>query len=436
MSGWGIFEIAMAIAGVSVLIGWHELGHYLLARLLSMRVIRYSVGFGPKIWGFRRSGIEYQLAAIPFGGFVQIFGMAGIEEGAYSEPDSYMMRPRWARFLVLFAGPFFNYILAAFLFFLMFLGWPGGNIRLHEVFPDSAGSEAGLLEGDEVTLVNGYKLSSYDQFIKYLQLGEPVTLTVVRSDVEQKKHASMLRLLKLLSSFPALRDDDNAYKEAVDSYKEKTAELRKDSVDDESLLPKLAKQEAILQALPEMRRAFRLEKDSLASLEAQSVKGKGVVSKHEIKVSPRKVGLGYRLGVVPRFEVDETRSVDVSTAFFGAFEQCNYKGVQQVRGMASLFVNKSMKGASGPIGIIKMLAVKVNESKRELLYMLAMLSITLAVFNVIPVPALDGFKMMWVLIEMIARREVLPKVQMWMNVLGFFLLMGSMLYVTVMNDLF
>src|SRR3954471_9454208 len=97
LHGMGPLHIALAILGIGALIAWHELGHYVVARLLGMRVLKYSIGFGPKIWGFTHKEIDYQLAGLPLGGFVQIKGMTPLEEGAVGDPKSFIMRPRWAR---------------------------------------------------------------------------------------------------------------------------------------------------------------------------------------------------------------------------------------------------------------------------------------------------------------------------------------------------
>ena len=122
-----------------------------------------------------------------------------VEEGAYSEPDSYQMKPRWARFLVLFAGPAFNYILAAALFFGMFLFWPGGNIRIKEVIENQPAAAAGLMHGDLIRKVNSYELTSIDQFYKYIGLGEELVFSVERDPLQTKKH-NALRSRRLLRS--------------------------------------------------------------------------------------------------------------------------------------------------------------------------------------------------------------------------------------------
>lgn len=122
-----IIQILMALIAISLLVAWHELGHYTVARLTGMRVIKFSIGFGPKIWGFTRENIEYQLSLFPVGGFVQIAGMVSFEEGAKKDSKSFINRPRWAQFLTVLAGPVSNYLLAFFLFFSVFWFWSSGE---------------------------------------------------------------------------------------------------------------------------------------------------------------------------------------------------------------------------------------------------------------------------------------------------------------------
>lgn|GEM_PF-1096512 len=435
MSGWGILEYVLAVLGVSALIAWHELGHYMAARLLGMRVLKYSVGFGPKLWSFERGGIEYQIAAIPFGGFVQVFGMAGIEEGAYSEPDSYQMKPRWARFLVLFAGPFFNYILAAALFFGLLMVWPGGNVRVHQVFPDRPAAQAGLLAGDEIVDVDGQKLSSIDHFTGHLDKGTELTLNIVRDPLENKRYALGLELLKLVEANkhggPGAAIDAEA--EAMwAQYNRQGFKARLGAQ------PNTATQEDIAMRA----RRIRLLTDELRAVEALLRNEKRTPQTLKLRVKPVRPNAltKYAIGFVPGFEDDPTRKPSFGKAVEHSIAMCWFKSVEQAYGLASIFTSmftdeKSNVELSGPPGIVKALAKKVRENKKHFIYILGLLSVTLAVFNIIPIPALDGFKMMWLVVEMILRGEVLPRVQMWLNVLGFLLLMGT-LFIVSAKDMF
>ena len=174
--------VLLGALGVSFIIAFHELGHYSLARLLNMRVVRFSVGMGPKLLSFRREGIEYQIASINFGGFVQIFGMTPLEEGAYEDPKSLINQPRWARIIVYVAGPALNYILAAFLFFCAFWFYPGGDIVISHVVPQTAAAEAGILPGDEIISVNWRSVLSSEDFSAAVAQGEPLEFQVIHDE--------------------------------------------------------------------------------------------------------------------------------------------------------------------------------------------------------------------------------------------------------------
>src|SRR6059058_2414435 len=106
--------ILVAVVGLGLLIAAHEAGHLLLARLMGMRLETYSLGFGPRIWGFRHGETDYRLSALPLGGYCKIAGFTPDEPAAQDEndPGSYMNKPAWRRFLVIAAGPGVNYLVA------------------------------------------------------------------------------------------------------------------------------------------------------------------------------------------------------------------------------------------------------------------------------------------------------------------------------------
>src|SRR5688572_6022326 len=181
-------QILLAILGVGFLIAWHEFGHYIVARLLGMRVLRYSIGFGPKLWGFVKNDIEYRLSALPLGGYVQIKGMSVLEEGAEEDPKSFINRPRWARWLVLAAGPGFNYGLAFVLFVIVFSAWPSPvetpAIEVTNVVDASPAHAASLQTGDFVIAVNGAPIEDTKAFTESINAskGEALKLGVMRGD--------------------------------------------------------------------------------------------------------------------------------------------------------------------------------------------------------------------------------------------------------------
>src|SRR3954453_13083308 len=114
-------SIVIAIMGLALLIVLHEGGHFLVARLCGMKVERFSIGFGPTLFGFKRWGTTFQVAPILLGGFVQITGMNPSEEFDKDDPHVYPNRPRWMRILTILAGPLANYLTAFVLLLFMLL---------------------------------------------------------------------------------------------------------------------------------------------------------------------------------------------------------------------------------------------------------------------------------------------------------------------------
>src|ERR1700758_907660 len=145
--------LVLAILALGILIIVHEGGHFLVARLSGMRVDRFSIGFGPKLWSVKRGETIYQIAAIPLGGFVQIAGLNPGEEGIdEDDPRAYPNRPAWQRLLTIFAGPGTNYIFAALVMIIVYLAYgvtvPGTKPMVFETIDGKPAVAAGLLPGD------------------------------------------------------------------------------------------------------------------------------------------------------------------------------------------------------------------------------------------------------------------------------------------------
>ncbi|MBI5640510.1 MAG: RIP metalloprotease RseP [Nitrospirae bacterium] len=157
-----------AIVLLGILIFVHELGHFLFAKLLGVKVLKFSLGFGPKVVGMTRGDTEYCISAVPLGGYVKMLGQSDApseeEEIPEAEKDrAYSFQPVWKRFLIVLSGPVFNLIFAAMVFFFVFVN--GVPFLLPEVGEVTAGSPAlkqGLVKGDSVIEINGEKISRWD----------------------------------------------------------------------------------------------------------------------------------------------------------------------------------------------------------------------------------------------------------------------------------
>jgi len=180
---------------LTIVVFFHELGHFLIARWCGIKVLAFSIGFGPEIFGFYdRYGTRWKIAAVPLGGYVKFYG----DDNAASAPDfeaaasmteeekrdSFVFKPVRSRAAVVAAGPIANFILAIVIFagIFMFVGRQSTTARVDSIQPNSAAQTAGFQPGDLVVAINGQKIDSFSdmQRIVSVSAGEPLSVTVDR----------------------------------------------------------------------------------------------------------------------------------------------------------------------------------------------------------------------------------------------------------------
>ena len=172
---------------LSALIFFHEFGHFTVARVFGIRVLKFSIGFGPRIWGMIRNGTDYCISAVPLGGFVKMLGeQPGEEVEPADTPYAFSDRPVYQRALVVAAGPFANFLLAQMIFFVIFLFY-GNPMLLPEigsVKPVSPAHTAGIMPGDVLLSVNGKAVRTWDDVSKYIRSsrGENIRLEIKRGE--------------------------------------------------------------------------------------------------------------------------------------------------------------------------------------------------------------------------------------------------------------
>ena len=374
-------QIALAVLGISFLIAWHELGHYLLARAFKMRVVRYALGIGPKILGVEHRGIQYQISAFPFGGFVQIFGMTPFEEGAEDDPRAFINQPRWQRIIVYAAGPGFNYALAVILFFFYFLFFAPSGVAITEVVAGSAAEQAHLMPGDIVRMVDDKVVRDASVLAQRMQQGDPATL-VVQRDLEARAHWLEAHIF------------DGKPPELVAERKDVQARIDKQRAGDDSPVLHLFK----VQVTP------RVED------------GRGL--------------LGVRLETVVGPAAAE---MSVWTVAGKALSACWIHSVATLDAFGRMFAGDDSVKLEGPLGIGRAITRAVDRGLRDFIWILALLSVTLGLLNLLPVPALDGIKILVLLVESVLRRDISPVLQLWVNGIGLLLLLALMIGMTVFD---
>ncbi len=189
----------------------HELGHFLFAKLFNVKVLKFSLGFGPRIFGKKIGDTDYVISAIPLGGFVKMTGENITEEIADDEKEqAFSLKPVWQRFIIVFAGPAFNFIFTFLIFFgiFTFAGLPIGQTTttIGEVVENSAGAEAGLKAGDIVLAINNNDIDEWQQLHEVVTTsqGAPLSLKIQRGDE-----------ILTLSATPAQQDLKNLYGETT-----------------------------------------------------------------------------------------------------------------------------------------------------------------------------------------------------------------------------
>ncbi len=157
------FLSAVILLGIIIFV--HELGHFLFAKLLGVRVLKFSLGFGPKLAGRKYGDTEYLISSIPLGGYVKMLGEEHAEELKEEEkPFAYNYQPVWKRFIIVFCGPLFNMIFALVIFFFVFLnGLPILLPEVGEVLNNSPAALSGLAKGDRVIEIEGVSIKQWDE---------------------------------------------------------------------------------------------------------------------------------------------------------------------------------------------------------------------------------------------------------------------------------
>jgi len=200
----------LVVLGVLVLV--HEFGHFAVAKLFGVRVETFSIGFGTRLFGFRRGDTDYRISLLPLGGYVKMAGELGgdgtipvtggsASEAAPRDPGDLNSKPRWQRILIACAGPFSNFILAILLMTAVYIGhnqvenYLSNPAVIDYIVPNSAASRAGLEQGDRILRFDSVENPTWDQVLErsLLNLNHSVSIKVQQPDGEQKETSLFLK---------------------------------------------------------------------------------------------------------------------------------------------------------------------------------------------------------------------------------------------------
>ena len=337
--------VSVFLLGLLVIV--HELGHFVVARWAGVRILRFSVGFGPRLFAWTRGHTEYAVSGIPLGGYVKMAGEQRAE-GA-PEPYEYRAKPVGVRVGIIFAGPFINYVVAlASLWVVFIVGFPELLPVVGRVMPDMPAQAAGLRVGDRILAIDGQPMGTWEEMTKAIYRSPDVPLTL---DIERAG--------------------------------------------------------ATLQVT--VRPKPRVVADPYGR--------------------PSQVGL---IGVAPSGEFVTTK-VGPLAAVGRTIVQQNEWTVQTFTALWLLATGKLglRDSVTGPIGIVYLTSEAVRMGLSPLLFLISLFSLSLAIFNLLPIPILDGGHLFFLALEKLRGRPVSLLIQERSAQVSFVLLMSLVLVICI-----
>lgn len=442
--------VGWVLLAIMILVFVHELGHFLLAKLFGMRVDKFSIGFPPKVIGRKIGETEYVVGLTPLGGYVKIAGM--VDESMDTDftdtepqPWEFRAKPVWQRSLVIVAGVVFNIILAAVVFVSLKATYGEayiptlGSVRVED---GSVAYRMGLRTGDEIVLVNGEPVAENGGLwsLEETLLANPLTVTVEREGRRIKLTGPsdlFTQLGRSKGAFGILYDPPLVGLVDLGSPAEEAGLRRGDmivSVDGDSLSwwSEIGLRVNALEGAPVTVRFVRSDTaDAPAgTLPAYRTPGGGA---YDITLSPEDTGDGWKIGVWPFLEVREYGLLEAIPA--GISETWITTRVI-VTSLKRVFTGQEnfRENVGGPIMIAKATKEAADRGASFFWRIVAVLSITLAFINILPIPALDGGHLVFLVYEGITRREPSMRVRVVMQQIGMVLLLGFMAFV-IFNDI-
>ena len=416
---------------LGVLIFVHELGHFLMARRIGVRVLTFSLGFGPKLLKVTRGGTEYCISAIPLGGYVKMAG-ENPEEERTGAPDEFLSKGKWQRFQVLVMGPVMNLLLAVVVMaVVLYQGAPRPAYERQPVvigtFADgSQASKAGLAVGDRIVTVDGVPIENWDRYSTEIlpKAKREVSIGFVRNG-----RAGQVMVVPVGQGKYELGDlgiQPIVHPEIVALSRGQPAAEAGLEVGD-VIMAVEGKRD---QPYETLLAAIQSHTDQPVHL---TIKRAG--AERDVPLTPRRSGDHAKIGA--QFNFFETYTIEPGPiqAVKLSIEK-NWEWTKQIGQTLGGLVTRStsVKQLMGPVAIADLSGTAAKAGWIPLFTLMAMISLNLGLLNLMPVPVLDGGHITILALEGLARRDFSMKVKEKMLGAGFVLLLMLMLMV-IFNDL-
>ncbi|MEI2273880.1 RIP metalloprotease RseP [Sphingobacterium sp. ML3W] len=434
-----LIMVGQVILGLSILIVLHELGHFLAARAFGIKVEKFYLFFdawGVKLFKFNYKGCEYGIGWLPLGGYVKIAGM--IDESMDTEqlkgepqPWEFRSKPAWQRLIVMLGGIIVNIVVGILVFWMLTFKMGNTDVKMDQmvngIVPGSIGESIGLKAGDKVIAIDGHRVENYSELLGSKVLMGGVSLTVERdgATTEIKVPADLLNTLsdKKGEKFIEPRFKTTSIAQvAPGSVASKMGFTKGDSIValNDTPVPFFDQFRTLVKAninKPVVIKVIRAgaEVSLKGNVPADAMLGISVNHDNSIK----SFTTNYTL--MEAFPIGAKKAFTVIT--------------DNAKGFGKIFKGevRADKALSGPIGIATLFGTEVDWIRFWSL--VGMLSMALAFMNLLPIPALDGGHVVFLLIEMIQGKPLSEKFLEKAQMVGFFILLGLMVFIFG-NDIF
>jgi regulator of sigma E protease len=425
----------LVLIGVMILV--HELGHYWAARFFDVRIDVFSFGFGPRLFGFRRGETDFRFSAILFGGYVKMAGEQPTDENV-NDPRAFLSKSRWQRLVIAFAGPAMNMVLAVALVTGLFMvRYPKAPDTVQEglvgfVEPGTPAARAGVREGDRIVTIDNIQNPTWEDIL-FKEIGSANRPLGVRID----RHGHQFNI----TVTPVTIDERTGL--ASSGWRQQ-GEVEIGALSQGQMPAEkagLRKGDILLRADGQLIRSQSRFSEIINGAGGRAVTieylrdGKA----HSVTIQPvfdkTAVGGGrWLIGVYPQPRMIITRL---------PFPEALKESIEQNRRYATLIYSflrgiaerrMSARTIQGPIGIAQLSGEAAREGVFAFAGLMAMVSLNLAIFNLLPIPILDGGVILLLLVEMIMRRDLSLRVKEAVFKLGFVFLMAIMAFV-LYNDI-
>ncbi|HMD70778.1 MAG TPA: RIP metalloprotease RseP [Bryobacteraceae bacterium] len=435
MPAWVIYVPSFVVL-ISIMIMIHEFGHFWAARHFNVKVESFSFGFGPRLFGFRRGETDFRVSAILFGGYVKMAGEQATDENL-DDPRSFLAKPRWQRLIIALAGPFMNAVLAVSLltglYMVKFEKLSDADMQpvIGHVAADSPAAKAGIRDGDLI--------------IKLEDKNKPTWEDVMDAEVAGAKRPMHLSILRNGSTFtttltPVLSESMGVGYAGWDGRGE--IQLGEISPGFPAEKAGLRRGDIVLSIDGEpIHSRLRFQEITKASggkpVQVEYVRGgrKAVLSVQPVwaaKEGPAR----WMIGVAPEAKLDlVVTRLSLPDAFRESLRE-NAKSATMIVQVLERMLQRRMsaKNLAGPLELAHMSGAAAKQGLSPYLMLMALVSLNLAIFNLLPIPILDGGTILMLLVEMIMQRDLSMKVKENVFKAGFVFIMVLMAFV-IFNDI-